>query len=671
MKNENIKDGRVDGDVAIESGKAQSKVATQYPILDRVFSLVVASLSILLSLLPLFLFCVNKIVTVLDSDQVLIHLVFIFSAFAGILTEIREKQLSIDVFFSKLKEREKKIVSEVNYGFCIFTSLSLFISAFPNFFAIFDKNESVFYIPVRFIFLALPLMYVFIFILNLKKSKSFVTPIVAIILSFFASSSSIASIFYHLFGEYPSFAPVISDFDSLSKYFTQFVTFSGTFLIFFAITLTFLGLPIFISISFITYVAFSWSAGYVDTISMEAYHILTDSAGGIAAIPLFTMAGYILSKGSAGKRFLDFVKETIGYLPGGVVIATVLVITMFTTFTGASGVSILALGGILSTVLVGFGYDKDEAESLITASGAIGILFPPSLAIIIYSTTNFMDVSFMDMFKGAFIPGILMALGMISIGIFKGRRTLSPLLLRGKKQNNVLASKEEMGTRFNFKRAGLSFWHCFFELLLPLLIIGFIFSGTFNLLETASFTALYAFCLECFGRRDFSFKKALSVIVESVPIAGGVLVIIATSKGLAYFLVDANVPDLLTEMVSYILPQENMFSKYIFLFLLNFLLIIVGCIMDIYSAILVVSPLIIPVAMNYGISSVHTGVIFLTNLALGFLTPPIGMDLFIASYAFDKPVTRVIKKIIPYLLVQLVVLLLVTYIPWFSQALLD
>lgn len=655
----------------IETDKNGDGILTQFGRLDSFFSKVVIFFSILLVLLPLSLFFITKFVTVLDSDQVLIHIVFIFSAFAGILTEIRKKQLSIDAFFSKLKGKAKSVVSEINYGFCIFTSFSLFISAFPNFLAIFSKDESILYIPIRFIFLALPLMYAFIFFVNLKRSKSLVTQIVATVLSLFASSSSLASIFYHLFSDYPSFSSIVSFFEFISIYFTKLVSFSGNFLIFSAIMFTFLGLPIFISISFITYIAFSWSAGYVDTISMEAYHILADGTGGIAAIPLFTMAGYILSKGSAGKRFLDFVKETIGYLPGGVVVASVTVITMFTTFTGASGVSILALGGILSTVLVGFGYDKDEAESLITASGAIGILFPPSLAIIIYSTTNFMDVSFMDMFKGAFIPGVLMAVGMILIGIFKGRRTLSHASLRGKERNDVITSTERDKGRFNIEKAGVSFWHCFFELLLPSLIIGFIFSGTFNLLETASFTALYAFCLECFVRRDFSFKKALAVVVESVPIAGGVLVIIATSKALAYFLVDANVPDFLAQMISSILPQENVFSKYIFLFLLNFLLIIVGCIMDIYSAILVVSPLVIPVAMNYGISTVHTGVIFLTNLSLGFLTPPIGMDLFIASYAFDKPVTRVIKKIIPYLLVQLVILLLVTYIPWFSQALLD
>ena len=644
-------------DVIISVMKQETMMDVQrngHPI-TKILSNLVAVLSGVLILMPLVLFGLSKAYTILDADQALIHLVFVFSAFAGMLTEIHKKQLSIDVFFAKLPLFAKKVVEQINYAFCIFTSFSLFASAFPNFFAVFSKEDSIWTVPVRFVFLALPLMYFFIFAINATRAK-LLTVIVSLLLALFASSSSIASICYHIFGE-EAFA--FSVFDRLAVHFTHLAHFAGVPLIIVVAILTFLGLPLFVSISFITYIAFSWSAGYVDTISMEAYRILTDSGGGIAAIPLFTMAGYILSQGSAGKRFLDFVKETIGHLPGGVVVATVIVITMFTTFTGASGISILALGGILSTVLVGFGYEKDEAESLITASGAIGILFPPSLAIIIYSTTNFMDVYFMDMFKGAILPGVLMAVGMIAIGIFKGRRIKKGCTTTHPERN-----------RLSFKRATSSLFSCLFELLLPFLIIIFIFSGTFNLLETASFTTFYAFCLECFVRRDFSFRKALSVMVESVPIAGGVLVIIATSKALAYFLVDANVPDMLTNMVTSILPQEYVFSKYIFLFLLNILLILVGCIMDIYSAILVVSPLVIPVAMSYSLSPVHTGVIFLTNLSLGFLTPPIGMDLFIASYAFNKPVTRVIKKIVPYLLVQVVILLLVTYIPWFSTALL-
>ena len=631
---------------------------------------VVAVLAIALMLLPLALFAINHFVPVLDSDQALIHIVFVFSAFAGMLTEVYRKQLSIEAFFQKLKPNIQTVVFQLNCGVAIFVMTSLFFSAFPNFFAIFSKDEFIWYVPTRFIFLALPLMYGFILVLNIKRTRNVYTIVIGVLLGLFASSTSLASIFYHLFEGHQSFYFLVSFFDSLAIYFNQFTSIFGLFLIVLAIIQTFLGLPLFVSISFITYIAFSWGVGYVDAIPMEAYRILTDSGGGIAAIPLFTMAGYMLSKGSAGKRFLDFVKQTIGYLPGGVVIATVVVITMFTTFTGASGISILALGGILSTVLVGFGYEKDEAESLITASGSIGILFPPSLAIIIYSTTNVMDVYFMDMFKGAMIPGTLMALGMIGIGLIKGRSRV-----KGANVSNdsivELKKVAHLREKFSIERAFFSLMSCVFELLLPILIIIFIFSGTFNLLETAAFTSCYAFCLEVFLRRDFSFKKALEVIVESVPIAGGVLVIIATSQALAYFLVDANVPDLLTQAVTSILPSEYVFSKYVFLFLLNFLLIIVGCIMDIYSAILVVSPLIIPVATSYGLNPVHTGVIFLTNLALGFLTPPIGMDLFIASYAFDKPVTRVIKKIVPYLLVQVVILLLVTYIPWFSTALLD
>jgi len=622
--------------------------------LNKAISFVVAVLSCLLILLPLGLFCITKFTPILDSDMALIHIVFVFSCFAGILTEINKKQLCVDAFLLKLPEKAKNVIEQINYGFSIFTLSVLFFSAFPNFFAIFSKDELIWYIPVRFIFLALPLMYALILVLNIARCRNVFTIVVSLVLSLFASSSSIASISYHLFQD-SGF--IFNFFDFLAGFVSNIASALALPLALCAVILAFLGLPLFVVISFITLLAFSVSGGYVDTISNEAYHILTNSGGGIAAIPLFTMAGYILSKGSAGSRFLDFVKNTIGHLKGGVVIATVLVITMFTTFTGASGISILALGGILSTVLVGFGYSKDDAESLITASGSVGILFPPSLAIIIYSTTNIMDVYFMDMFKGAILPGLLMALGMIIIGIKKGGR-------KG-------FSDASLKVPFNVSSVLMSFISCIFELLLPVLIVIFIFSGTFNLLETAAFTAFYAFCLETWIRRDFSLKEAMRVVVESVPIAGGVLVIIAASKGLAYFLVDANVPDILTQAVTSILPNEYFFSKYVFLFLLNILLLIVGCIMDIYSAILVVSPLVIPVAQSYAINPVHTGVIFLTNLALGFLTPPIGMNLFIASYTFEKPVTKVVKNIIPYLVIQAIILLLVTYIPWFSLALIN
>ena len=377
---------------------------------------------------------------------------------------------------------------------------------------------------------------------------------------------------------------------------------------------------------------------------METYNILTDTS--IAAIPLFTIAGYLLAGGSAGKRLLDFVKSSVGCIRGGVVIAAVLVATFFTTFTGASGVTILALGGILSVILTGSGYSEDDSEALITASGSIGLLLPPSLAVIVYGATNFMTVNIFDLFKGAVLPGVLLALSMIVIGVIKD-----------KKSKKIRFSREALAQSF---KAG------FLELLLPVLIVIVYFGGYFTLFETAAFTVLYSFVLEVLIRKDLSIKKAIDVILQSIPVAGGVLVIIGAAKGLALFLVYAGIPQMLSDLAITFVG-----SKILFLLLLNIVLLIVGCIMDLYSAILVVSPLIIPVAESFGIHPVHTGVIFLTNLALGFLTPPIGMNLFIASYTFKKPVIKIVKSILPYLAVQFIILLLITYIPWFSTVFVD
>jgi tripartite ATP-independent transporter DctM subunit len=405
------------------------------------------------------------------------------------------------------------------------------------------------------------------------------------------------------------------------------------------ILLALCGVPLFIVISGIAYAAFSQGGGYVEEISLASYHILTDKS--IAAIPLFTIAGYILAKGSAGQRLVDVFKSLFGWFRGGMVVAAVIVITFFTTFTGVSGVTILALGGLLTLVLAGNGYNKENAESLITASGATGLLFPPSMAIIVYATTNYMSVNVYDLFKGALGPGILMAISMMVIGIVKDKQSNRPT--------------------FSFPAIGKAVQHSVFELLLPVCIIIGYFTGFFSLMEVASFTVIYTFCLETFVRRDFSFRKALSVVAESVPVAGGVLIILSASKGLSVFLIDAGVPGMLSDFIISMVD-----SKYLFLLLLNIALLFVGCLMDLYSAILVVSPLIIPMAEMFGIHTVHIGVVFLMNLQLGFLTPPVGMDLFIASYAFDTPVMKVVKGILPYLLIQFIVLMLVTYIPFLS-----
>ncbi|QEJ96489.1 TRAP transporter permease DctM/Q [Treponema phagedenis] len=562
-----------------------------------------------------------------------------FVCFAGIITSADKKQLNIEVFVSKLSEKAQHIVGLAIDGLIITVLVSVFFAAWPNVFAVFDPADNLWGIPIRFIFITLPIMYIGILGIQIARTQKIIPIILGIAIGLFISTGSLASIIYNLF------EADIGFLDSVFNYWKSFGSLLFWPLILILIASAFFGTPLYIVLLAIAYLATSVDGGYVDVVPLEGYKILTDT-GGIAAIPLFTIAGFILAQGSAGKRLLELVKSSVGWLRGGVVIAAVVVAAFFTTFTGASGVTILALGSILSLILTGSGYDEENAEALITSSGAIGLLFPPSMAIIIFGATNIMKVNIFDLFKGALIPGILLSLSMIVLGIIK--------------------DKNKHRVPFSFQALLIAFKESIIELLLPILIIVGYFSGAFNLLQVAAFTVLFSFVMEVWIRKDFDVKKAASIILESVPIAGGVLVIVAAAKGLSFYLIDANVPDMLTGLV-----QTFVTSKYVFLLLLNILLLIVGCIMDLYSAIMVVSPLIMPIALNFDIHPVHTGVIFLMNLELGFLTPPVGMNLFISSYTFNKPVLQIAKKVLPFLGVQLIILLIVTYIPWFSTVLLQ
>ena len=579
----------------------------------------------------------------LEFERLIVQLVFVFACLAGIITTIEKKQLNIEAFTSKLDKKLQAIVQGAISCINIAIFTAVFFSVFPNY-NMLSSEDHVLYIPIKIFFSALPPMYFIMLALEIKRHKCIVSSVAGLLIGLLISTGSILGLLNLVFG---SWYPEINDSNLailLSGISDSVQIFSGNaiwliVLIFTVFSL--FGMPLYIVLSGLAYFAFMTTGGYVESIPMETYTILTDTS--IAAIPLFTVAGYLLAGGSAGKRLLDFVKSSVGCIRGGVVIAAVLVATFFTTFTGASGVTILALGGILSVILKGSGYSEDDSEALITASGSIGLLLPPSLAVIVYGATNFMTVNIFDLFKGAILPGALLALSMMVIGIIKDKNS-----------KRIRFSREAL---FQSLKAG------FFELLLPILIAIVYFGGYFSLFETAAFTVLYSFVLEVFIRKDFNVKKSFNIILQSIPVAGGVLVIIGAAKGLALFLVYAGIPEMLSDFAITFVG-----SKVLFLLLLNILLLVVGCIMDLYSAILVVSPLIIPVAESFGIHPVHTGVIFLTNLALGFLTPPIGMNLFIASYTFKKPVIKIVKNILPYLAVQFIILLLITYIPWFSMA---
>jgi len=406
----------------------------------------------------------------------------------------------------------------------------------------------------------------------------------------------------------------------------------------------FFGTPIFIVLGGVAYLLFVRSFGALEVIPSEAYSMLTGYS--IPAIPLFTFAGFILSESKAGQRLVRLFRAWLGWLPGGLIIMTVLVCTFFTTFTGATGVTILALGALLAYVLVESGrYSTDFANGLITGSGSIGLLFPPSLPIILYGVIA--QINIKQMFVGGILPGMLMVITICGIGVF------------------TAVTHKVKPVPFQIKEAAASIKDSFWEILLPVIILLGYFGGLFTLVETGAVAVIYTLIIELGVHRDLRIRELPRVMLKCIPIVGGVLIILAAAKGLSYYLVDAEVPMRLSAWV-----QANISSKYVFLILLNLALLITGCLMDIFSAILVVVPLIIPMGAAFGIHPVHLGVIFLANLGVGYLTPPVGLNLFLAAYRFNQPLVRIYRNVIPFFLALLAVVLLVTYVPWFSVGLL-
>jgi len=404
------------------------------------------------------------------------------------------------------------------------------------------------------------------------------------------------------------------------------------------------GVPIFIVLGGVGYMLFAHSAQPLEVVANEAYSLLTSHA--LPAIPLFTFTGFLLSESKAGERIVRLFKAFFAWIPGGLAIMAILVCTFFTTFTGASGVTILAVGGLLSYVLINGQYEKKFSYGLLTAVGSIGLLFPPSLPIIIYGVTA--QVSIKDMFVGGIAPGIIMVLTMVLFSIFFAKKRNVPR------------------ERFAVKEAVLAFRDSFWEILLPVIIVWGYFGGITTLVESGAVAVIYSLVVEVFIHRDIKPKELSSVMLKCMPVIGGVLAILALAKGLSYFIVDAEIPMQLTAWV-----QNTIHSKYVFLLLLNIALLITGCFMDIFSAILVVVPLIIPLGNLFGIHPVHLGIIFLANMELGYLTPPVGLNLYLASYTFNEPISKIYREVFPFLVIQLTAVLLITYIPFFSTGLLN
>lgn len=413
-----------------------------------------------------------------------------------------------------------------------------------------------------------------------------------------------------------------------------------TALVLLLILLILLGLPLFLGILAAAMIGLYTSQVEFAAIPIEIYRLA--NAPILLAIPLFTFAGYLLSEGGTSARLVRFSRSVFGWVPGGLGVVALASCAFFTAITGATGVTIIALGGLLLPALISEKYDERFSLGLITTSGSIGLHFPPSLPIILYGFVS--GASIEKLFMAGILPGLLM------VGI--------PCLF------SVYMGKKWRLERppFSFVEFGRALRAAAWELIIPFFIIAGIYSGLSTATETAAVTVVYVLFIKVLIFREISLAGDLPrVMRESAKMVGGIMVILGAALAFTNYLVDAFVPMKILEFM------EGMIGSRIgFLLVLNCFLLVVGCMMDIFSAILVVVPLIVPLASRFGVDPIHLGIVFIANLGIGYNTPPVGLNLFIASSRFDVSVVQLYRATLPFLLLLLFTLLLITFWPGLS-----
>lgn len=384
-------------------------------------------------------------------------------------------------------------------------------------------------------------------------------------------------------------------------------------------------------------------------VAIEVYRIVDTPL--LVTLPLFTFAGYVLAEAGTSRRLVNLVQSLFGALPSGLALVGFVACAIFTALTGASGVTIVALGALLLPALTSAGYSERFSLGLVTTSGSLGLLLVPSVPLILYGiVAQQMDVgepfTIGELFLAGVLPLLLMLAALIIYTLWHHRGGTVP---------RIPFSRRKLAGAIRAAR-----W----ELPLPVLVLGGIYSGWFAISEAAAITAVYVTIAEVMLYREIRWSALPKIMVDSMVMVGGILLILGVALAFTNFLVDAEVPQRLFEFM-----QEHVASALGFLLLLNVLLLVLGAMLDIFSALVIVVPLILPVAAGYGIHPVHLGIIFLANMQIGYFTPPVGMNLFIASYRFNRPLLEIYAACVPFMLVLLVALLLITYVPWFSMAL--
>ncbi|MBW3567742.1 MAG: TRAP transporter large permease subunit [Proteobacteria bacterium] len=418
----------------------------------------------------------------------------------------------------------------------------------------------------------------------------------------------------------------------------------------FLLLLALFGMPLFAVIGGSAMWNFHQEGIDLSVLGIEIYRIAEMPI--LLAIPLFTFAGYVLSESGAPGRLVRFTAAFIGWMPGGLAIVALAACAFFTAFTGASGVTIIALGALLFPALNQAGYPEKFNLGLITTSGSLGILFAPSLPLILYGIvaqqmSEGQSVSIDDLFIAGILPGLLMVVMLSAYALWVNRANRMPL------------------EKFEWARAKAALRESAWEIPLPFVVLGGIYGGYLAVSEAAAITAIYVTIVEVFILREISWRRLPNVIRQSMVLVGGVLIILGVSLASTNYLIDAGVPQKLFELI-----RGAVESPLGFLLLLNVFLLVLGAILDIFSALVLVVPLILPIAAQYGIHPVHLGIIFLANMQLGYSTPPVGLNLFIASYRFDRPITEIYMATLPYLAILMLSVLIITYVPALSLGLL-